>query len=130
MGSNQLSAGQTRRVTLARLYLMRVEQTPLWLLDEPFTALDVSMVARLQQRLQDFANSGGAVLMTSHQPVEVANKSLNLSDYLPDYSSDDFLSSDESADYSSSSLSDDENTINTDNDSLHNESLHHDKGTW
>ena len=130
MGSNQLSAGQTRRVTLARLYLMRVEQTPLWLLDEPFTALDVSMVARLQQRLQDFANSGGAVLMTSHQPVEVANKSLNLSDYLPDYSSDDFLSSDESADYASSSLSDDENNINTDNDSLHNESLHHDKGTW
>lgn len=85
MGSNQLSAGQTRRVTLARLYLMTVEHSPLWLLDEPFTALDVSMVARLQQRLKDFANSGGAVLMTSHQPVEVANKSLNLSDYLPDY---------------------------------------------
>ena len=86
MGSNQLSAGQTRRVTLARLYLMSVQQTPLWLLDEPFTALDVSMVARLQQRLQEFVNSGGAVLMTSHQTVEVANKSLNLSDYLPTYS--------------------------------------------
>lgn len=86
MGSNQLSAGQTRRVTLARLYLMSVQQTPLWLLDEPFTALDVSMVARLQQRLQEFVNSGGAVLMTSHQTVEVANKSLNLSDYLPAYS--------------------------------------------
>lgn len=86
MGSNQLSAGQTRRVTLARLYLMSVQQTPLWLLDEPFTALDVSMVARLQQRLQKFVDSGGAVLMTSHQTVEVANKSLNLSDYLPTYS--------------------------------------------
>lgn len=86
MGSNQLSAGQTRRVTLARLYLMSVQQTPLWLLDEPFTALDVSMVARLQQRLQEFVNRGGAVLMTSHQTVEVANKSLNLSDYLPTYS--------------------------------------------
>ena len=86
MGSNQLSAGQTRRGTLARLYLMSVQQTPLWLLDEPFTALDVSMVARLQQRLQEFVNSGGAVLMTSHQTVEVANKSLNLSDYLPTYS--------------------------------------------
>lgn len=86
MGSNQLSAGQTRRVTLARLYLMSVQQTPLWLLDEPFTALDVSMVARLQQRLQEFVNSGGAVLMTSHQTVGVANKSLNLSDYLPTYS--------------------------------------------
>lgn len=86
MVSNQLSAGQTRRVTLARLYLMSVQQTPLWLLDEPFTALDVSMVARLQQRLQEFVNRGGAVLMTSHQTVEVANKSLNLSDYLPTYS--------------------------------------------
>ncbi|WP_296403615.1 heme ABC exporter ATP-binding protein CcmA [Psychrobacter sp.] len=91
MGSNQLSAGQTRRVTLARLYLMSVEQTPLWLLDEPFTALDVSMVARLQQRLQDFVHSGGSVLMTSHQPVQVANKSLNLSDYLPRYTIDDDL---------------------------------------
>lgn len=88
MGSNQLSAGQTRRVTLARLYLMTVKQSPLWLLDEPFTALDVSMVARLQQRLQEFSNSGGAVLMTSHQPVEVATKSLNLSDYLPQYGSE------------------------------------------
>ena len=89
MGSNQLSAGQTRRVTLARLYLMTIQQTPLWLLDEPFTALDVSMVARLQKRLQEFANSGGAVLMTSHQNVEVATKSLNLSDYLPHYSQDE-----------------------------------------
>lgn len=85
MGSNQLSAGQTRRVTLARLYLMTAEHTPLWLLDEPFTALDVSMVSRLQQRLQQYVSQGGAVLMTSHQPVLVANKSLNLSDYLPDY---------------------------------------------
>lgn len=85
MGSNQLSAGQTRRITLARLYLMTPQQTPLWLLDEPFTALDVSMVGRLQERLQTFVASGGAVLMTSHQKVDVAHKRLNLSDYLPEY---------------------------------------------
>lgn len=88
-GSNQLSAGQTRRVTLARLYLMTPTQAPLWLLDEPFTALDVAMVARLQQHLQDFVASGGAVLMTSHQPVDVANKVLDLSNYLPEYELDD-----------------------------------------
>lgn len=106
MGSNQLSAGQTRRVTLARLYLMTPQQTPLWLLDEPFTALDVSMVARLQQRLQQFVSAGGTVLMTSHQPVDVANKRLNLSDYLPsDFPSeqpDDYLSDDFSDDVTDS----------------------------
>lgn len=95
MGSNQLSAGQTRRVTLARLYLMTPQHTPLWLLDEPFTALDVAMVAGLQQQLNSFVNAGGAVLMTSHQPVEVANKQLDLSGYLPSYSGSDDLDSDD-----------------------------------
>lgn len=90
IGSNQLSAGQTRRITLARLYLMTPQQTPLWLLDEPFTALDVGMVARLQERLLSFVASGGVVLMTSHQQVNVANKTLNLSDFLPTYHADGF----------------------------------------
>lgn len=89
MSSSQLSAGQTRRVTLARLYLMQVQHTPLWLLDEPFTALDVAMVAQLEQRLQQFAQAGGAVLMTSHQPVSIATKCLDLSDYLYEPDIDD-----------------------------------------
>lgn len=89
MSSNQLSAGQTRRVTLARLYLMAPQHTPIWLLDEPFTALDVSMVDRLGQRLQQFANLGGAVFMTSHQQVNIATKQLNLSDFVPEYMSDE-----------------------------------------
>ncbi|HCT74334.1 MULTISPECIES: heme ABC exporter ATP-binding protein CcmA [Psychrobacter] len=82
ISSSHLSAGQTRRITLARLYLLTPEVTPLWLLDEPFTALDVDMVARMEDRLCDFANAGGAILMTSHQAVDVANQVLDLSDYM------------------------------------------------
>lgn len=82
ISSSHLSAGQTRRITLARLYLLTSEVTPLWLLDEPFTALDVDMVARMEDRLRDFANAGGAILMTSHQAVGVANQVLDLSDYM------------------------------------------------
>lgn len=82
ISSSQLSAGQTRRIALARLYLMTVQMAPLWLLDEPFTALDVEMVAQLSARISEFAASGGAVLMTSHQPVTVADQVLDLSEYL------------------------------------------------
>ncbi len=82
ISSSHLSAGQTRRITLARLYLLTPEVTPLWLLDEPFTALDVDMVARMEYRLREFATAGGAILMTSHQAVGVANQVLDLSDYM------------------------------------------------
>ena len=82
LSSSHLSAGQTRRITLARLYLLTPEVTQLWLLDEPFTALDVDMVARMEDRLRDFANAGGAILMTSHQSVGVANQVLDLTEYM------------------------------------------------
>ena len=82
ISSSHLSAGQTRRITLARLYLLTPAVTPLWLLDEPFTALDVDMVARMEERLCDFAQAGGSILMTSHQAVGVANQMLDLSDYM------------------------------------------------
>lgn len=82
ISSSHLSAGQTRRITLARLYLLTPQVTPLWLLDEPFTALDVNMVARMENRLRAFAEAGGAIVMTSHQPVGVANQVLDLSDYM------------------------------------------------
>ena len=82
ISSSHLSAGQTRRITLARLYLLTPDVTPLWLLDEPFTALDVDMVARMEALLCDFAHAGGSILMTSHQAVGVANQMLDLSDYM------------------------------------------------
>lgn len=64
--SHALSAGQHRRVNLARLYL---SCAPLWLLDEPFTAIDRAGVAALEARLAAHLGQGGAVLLTSHQPV-------------------------------------------------------------
>ena len=82
LSSSHLSAGQTRRITLARLYLLNPEVTPLWLLDEPFTALDVEMVARMEALLHRFAAAGGAILMTSHQSVGVANRVLDLTTYM------------------------------------------------
>ena len=59
-----LSQGQKRRVALARLWLQHM---PLWILDEPFTALDVSATQLLRQKIEQFANDGGLVVMTSHQ---------------------------------------------------------------
>ena len=59
-----LSQGQKRRVVLARLWL---QHSPLWILDEPFTALDISATDLLKQKIEAFANSGGIVVMTSHQ---------------------------------------------------------------
>ena len=85
ISSSHLSAGQTRRVTLARLYLLDANITPLWLLDEPFTALDVDMVARMETLLIEFAQAGGAIIMTSHQPVTVATQRLDLSEYMSRY---------------------------------------------
>ena len=59
-----LSQGQKRRVALARLWL---QDLPLWILDEPFTALDVAATELLRQKIEHFANAGGLVVMTSHQ---------------------------------------------------------------
>ncbi len=60
-----LSQGQRRRVALARLALcMHAE---LWLLDEPFDALDADGIAALNGLLGEHAARGGATLLTSHQ---------------------------------------------------------------
>jgi len=66
----QLSAGQRRRVALARLQLPAPPR--LWLLDEPFTALDASTCARLEARLQAHCAAGGALVLTSHRELEAA----------------------------------------------------------
>jgi len=60
-----LSAGQQRRVALARLLL---SDAPLWLLDEPFTALDVAGCEWLEACVRRHVNAGGATVFTSHQP--------------------------------------------------------------
>jgi heme exporter protein A len=60
-----LSAGQQRRVALARLLL---SDATLWLLDEPFTALDVAGCEWLEGCVRSHVNGGGATVFTSHQP--------------------------------------------------------------
>lgn len=64
-----LSAGQLRRVALARLLLSRSD---LWILDEPFTSLDKSAAALLVQWFEAHLRAGGAVVLTSHQDLEMA----------------------------------------------------------
>lgn len=64
----QMSAGQQRRVSLSRLLL---SSAPLWILDEPFTALDKQGVAELERRISNKAASGGAVILTTHHSLQV-----------------------------------------------------------
>jgi heme exporter protein A len=66
----QLSAGQKRRVLLARLLL---RQAALWLLDEPFAALDAEGIVALSALIGAQLARGGIVVLTSHQPVELPN---------------------------------------------------------
>ena len=61
-----LSAGQQRRVALLRLWL---NDAKLWILDEPFTALDKAGVAFLQDRFVSHLDNGGAILLTTHQDL-------------------------------------------------------------
>ncbi|VEB96086.1 Cytochrome c biogenesis ATP-binding export protein CcmA [Cedecea lapagei] len=72
---NQLSAGQQRRAALARLWLSSAK---LWLLDEPFTALDTAGIERLTLRLQQHADAGGTVILTSHQPLSCSVRQIHL----------------------------------------------------
>lgn len=79
----RLSAGQQRRVALARLWL---KPAPLWLLDEPFTALDKRAVAGLTQRFEQHLGDGGAIIVASHQDLPLTSMPLTclpLSDYAP-----------------------------------------------
>ncbi|HET8815949.1 MAG TPA: cytochrome c biogenesis heme-transporting ATPase CcmA [Pseudidiomarina sp.] len=64
--AQQLSAGQQRRIALARLWY---SQAQLWILDEPFTALDYAGIELLQARFAEHCAQGGALVLTSHQPL-------------------------------------------------------------
>lgn len=66
-----LSAGQQRRVALARLYTVAAR---LWILDEPFTALDKAGIDKLQNLFQRHLEAGGAILVATHQTIDgIAN---------------------------------------------------------
>jgi heme exporter protein A len=67
--ARSLSQGQRRRVALARLALS--ERSPLWILDEPFTALDAAAVDTLRGVLERQLGRGAMVVYTTHQDVDV-----------------------------------------------------------
>ncbi|MCX3310908.1 cytochrome c biogenesis heme-transporting ATPase CcmA [Pantoea vagans] len=68
---SRLSAGQQRRVALARLWL---SQARIWILDEPLTAIDKAGIEKLMAQVARHADNGGAVILTTHQdlPVDAA----------------------------------------------------------
>lgn len=73
----RLSQGQRRRAALARLALSGA--VPLWLLDEPFAALDAEGIERLGALLSGHAEKGGAIVFTTHQdPGFAATRTLEL----------------------------------------------------
>lgn len=66
----RLSQGQRRRAALARLALPL--RLPLWVLDEPFTALDADAVAWVEELLRSHTRRAGTVVFTCHQHPAIA----------------------------------------------------------
>jgi len=74
-----LSAGQKRRVNLARII---AAPAPLWLLDEPTTALDKATIKRLEAAIQRHRDAGGMVVLSTHADVNTPGAEiLNLADF-------------------------------------------------
>lgn len=70
-----LSAGQRRRVAMARLAYLNLagltDMTPLWLLDEPTTAMDSDATAAFSRLIEDHLYADGAALITSHLELPI-----------------------------------------------------------
>lgn len=65
---NCLSAGQKKRVLMARMLIRRAQ---VWILDEPFNALDTSAVGELQALIGEHLEGNGVVVLTSHQALSI-----------------------------------------------------------
>lgn len=66
--AGHLSAGQHRRTALARLWHSNCK---IWILDEPFTAIDKKGVEELEQLFLQHADNGGCVILTTHQDMGI-----------------------------------------------------------
>lgn len=76
---HQLSAGQQRRAVLARLYF---SQQKLWILDEPFTAIDANGFAPILNCMRGHLSRGGMIVLTTHhgmEKIDIAHQTLLLS---------------------------------------------------
>jgi heme exporter protein A len=70
-----LSAGQRRRLAIARLVALK---RPVWLLDEPTTALDAAGQATIATLMTDHLRDGGLIVAATHQPLGIAARELRL----------------------------------------------------
>ena len=66
----KLSAGQKKRIALSLLF---ITQSKVWLLDEPFSALDSKAIKIIETRVEDHCNSGGICILTTHQECNIKN---------------------------------------------------------
>jgi heme exporter protein A len=76
----KFSAGMKRRTSLARLLVMKLA---IWILDEPYTSLDVDGIKKIEVMMVEHIKQGGSVIMTSHHEVkldEIDLVSLNLTE--------------------------------------------------
>jgi heme exporter protein A len=72
---SRLSAGQRRRIALARLL---ITDARLWVVDEPFTALDRAGRRMVEEMLMAHAKAGGMVILTTHHGVELGDCSVEM----------------------------------------------------
>jgi len=71
--ASHLSAGQHRRIALAQLLSSKAK---IWILDEPFTAIDKQGVENLEKLFLQHAEQGGCVILTTHQDLTIAKAHL------------------------------------------------------
>ena len=74
-----LSSGQKRRTALARLL---IERKSLWILDEPFNALDADGIKCISGLLDSHLSQNGLIIFTSHFPIEMPNRTVTTLDML------------------------------------------------
>ena len=68
--SGSLSAGQKRKIVLSMLFITRAK---VWLLDEPFTALDSNGIQVIENQIENHCNNGGLCILTTHQKSNIKN---------------------------------------------------------
>ena len=82
---DHLSAGQQRRLALARLALLADETHRLWLIDEPFNALDDDAIEKLHHLIKHYLSAGGAAIISGHGPIPLTTSQTLSLDQLDTY---------------------------------------------